>query len=145
MRSVEFRRRISAMRKLAFCLLLAGCGGGSDPVSCTLIACIQGLSVVISNPPSGAYRVDVIAPGETSPHSINCNGTNCGFAPIAPASPGATAAFFANYFSTTVTISIVPASGSPTTFNKTASYTTSFPNGPQCDVGGCTSAVVTVP
>jgi hypothetical protein len=133
------------MRKVALCLLLAGCGGG-EQIACTLIACINGLGVVISNPPQGAYRVDVIAPGETAPHSVNCNGTDCGpqLPPVMPIN-GAAGAFFANYFSSTVTISIVPASGSQTTFNKTASYATTFPNGPQCDIGGCTSAVVTVP
>jgi len=101
--------------------------------------------VVIANPPQGAFTVEAIAPGEAAPHVVACSNSGCGFAPIGPITPGSRAAFFASYLPDNVAISIVDVSGNRTTYNKTPAYTVSFPNGPQCDIGGCRSAVVTVP
>ena len=130
----------------ALCIVLAACGADQQSISCTAIACINGLGVIVTNPPQGAFSVEAIAPGEAAPHVVTCSSSDCGFAPVMPA-PGGTgrAAFFANYFPDNVAISIVDVAGNRTTYNKTATYTLSFPNGPQCDIGGCRSAVVTVP
>ena len=101
---------------------------------------------MIANPPTGAFTVEAIAPSEAAPHVVTCSSSDCGFAPVMPAPGGAgRAAFFASYFPDNVAISIVDVAGNRTTYNKTATYTVSFPNGPQCDIGGCRSAVVTVP
>jgi hypothetical protein len=109
--------------------LLFGCGGGEQ--NCSVVGCGNTLTINLTVPPAGAYRVEVIGPGETAPHGQDCTGT--GPCPIA----------FRNYQPTTVTVSVITANGT-TTYSKTPTYVTSFPNGEACGPA-CQAALVTVP
>jgi hypothetical protein len=112
-------------------MAIAGCGGGdTQDHACTLIGCLDGFTVTLTNPPSGSYRVEASAPGDPTPHAVDCNGT------------GPCVIVFRNFRPSTVDISIITASNT-TTFTKSPTYTTTFPNGPGCNV--CQDGTVTVP
>ena len=110
--------------------LLVGCGGGTSEMPCPAATCLQGLTITLTTPPAGAYRVEAIGPGETAPHGQDCSGA------------GPCLIFFPGYQPVTVTISVITATGT-TTYNKTPTYTTVFPNGPDC--GACVAGAATVP
>ena len=111
--------------------LVVGCGGG-EAQDCFALPCPSGgLTISLTSPPAGAYRVEVIGPGEATPHGQDCSGT------------GPCSIVFPGYQPVTVTISVIAANGTAT-YNKTPNYATSFPNGEAC--GPCGGlAVVTVP
>ena len=114
---------------MALCLAATACGGGA--VECPALPCPQtGLTITLTNPPSGPYRVEALAPGDSAPHAQDCSGSGPCFI------------HFTNYEPAEVRITVISASGS-TTFDATPFYSTSFPFGPEC--GGCRSGSVTVP
>ena len=126
------------MRRLCYTSLalglLVGCGGGSssnEQTVCTPIACANSLTITLTNPPAGAYRVEAIGPGETTPHAFDCSGT------------GPCAIIFVNYQPVTVTISVITATGT-TTYNKTPMYLVLTPPPGGC-IAGCRDGEVTVP
>ena len=116
---------------LAFCLL-AGCGGDGGEMGrvCTAAACLNGLRMTLANPPSGAFRIEAQAPGETVPHAIDCmSAQSC-------------LLFFQDYMPAQVTIRVIAGSGT-TTLDATPAYGAVRPNGPDCPPE-CRQATVTV-
>ena len=113
--------------------LLVSCGGGSDAQQiCKAVLCVNPLIVTLTMPPAGAYRVEAIGPGETTPHAVDCTGTS----PCLIIFPG--------YQPVTVTISIITATGT-TTYNKTPMYLVLSPPPPGHCPSQCRDGEVTVP
>jgi hypothetical protein len=74
--------------------------------------------------------VEAIAAGEAAPHVVNCAGMSVCIV------------HFPSYFPDRVSISVITAS-TTSAYDKSVTYTTSFPNGPDC--GACRNGPVTVP
>jgi hypothetical protein len=101
-------------------LAAGGCAqSGSQPEQvCTLIGCDSGLAVTIQPVPSGAYRVEVAAAGQTE-QSVQCTaGAPCDL-------------FFRDFTPERATVRVIVA-GDTTTATVTPTYQTLQPNGPAC-------------
>lgn len=95
------------------------------------MGCPTGVRVVLTNPPSGPYRVEATAPGDTAVHAQDCSGN------------GPCEIWFIAFNPTQVQIKVIAASGT-TTYDKPVGRATTYPNGPDC--GSCESTLpVTVP
>jgi hypothetical protein len=107
-----------SLLSIGLCWIIVGCGGA---VECNALPCPTGVRVVLTSPPSGAYRVEVTAPGDTTVHAQDCSGNDrCEiFFPINP---------------TQVQIKVIAASGT-TTYDKPVGRATTYPNGADC--GSC--------
>jgi hypothetical protein len=116
---------------IALSLALTACGGDETMQPCTLIGCMQGLTVALTSPPNESFRVEAIAPGDPAVHRMDCPGGSC---------PSVT---FANFQPDRVTISVITVSAT-TTYDKIPAYAVHFPNSPQCGPA-CRDGAVTVP
>ena len=121
----------SLATSIALSLGLAACGGDEANEPCTLIACVNRLSITFSNPPSEPFRVEAVAVGDPTLHRVDCPGGSCA------------SITFANFQPDRVTISVITASAT-TTYDKTPAYGVSFPNGPRCGPA-CRDGSTTVP
>ena len=109
----------------------AGCDDGIGPQACTLIGCVDGLSVEVSGlTSSGPVTVVVTAPdGSSRSATVTCAGSSCPFQ-------------FANFSPASVTIDVTAGSQSRQV-TRQPEYQLTRPNGPECPPE-CRTARVTV-
>lgn len=102
--------------------LIAACSSSPAPQrACTLIGCESGLEVRLDAPPSGAYRVEASAPGDTAPRVQTCD----------PATACNGRVFFRDFTPDSATIRVVTATDTLTRAVR-PTYQTQQPNGPDC-------------
>ncbi|HEY2375572.1 MAG TPA: hypothetical protein VGH98_06315 [Gemmatimonadaceae bacterium] len=103
---------------------LASCTAISGEHTCTLIGCDSGLVVHLATMPTAPFRVEVrISPGDQAAYVFDCTDlTRC-----------SQDVFLNGLIADRATVTvIVGAASSTTTFNQIV-YTTSQPNGPDCE------------
>lgn len=111
--------------------LLTGCAAFNE--ACTLIGCASGLRVQLDGAPSVAYTIEVKVPGQATSQTFNC----------ATPSQCVGGAFFADFVPQTVQVTITVGT-SVRTLTVDPQYSTSRPNGPNCEPT-CTQATITIP
>lgn len=109
---------------------LSGCDSVLFTGDCTLIGCSDGLTVVLANPPAGAFAVEVRVPGAPVQRRECESVARCG--PL----------FFANVVEVSATIAIIT-SGGEVIRDVRPQYSRVRPNGPDCEPA-CLQAQVTV-
>lgn len=123
------------MRRMMMTVLVAvfglsGCDSALFSGDCTLIGCVNGLTVALANPPAGAFAVEVRVPGALVQRRECESVARCG--PL----------FFANVVEVSATIAIVT-SGGEVSRDVRPQYSRVRPNGPNCEPT-CLHAEVTV-
>lgn len=110
---------ITTWRGLLLIPLIASCDSISGPI-CTQRDCQNGLSVVLSEPPTGAYTLEVLELGQ-EPRSFECAlDTGC-----------PDRMFFASVSAPQVTVRLTTSSGTRSEIFQ-LTYTPFQPNGPGC-------------
>ena len=109
---------------------LSGCDVGLLSTACTLIGCLNGLSVTLANAPAGPFAVEVRRPGASTLRHECESAARCGVLQ------------FPDVVDAAVTIAIITSDGEVTRSVRPA-YVRSRPNGPRCEPT-CWRAEVTV-
>lgn len=121
--------RLTSVIPATAAVLLASC----NPLfqECTLMACQDGLNVSFARVPAGAYRVEAVPEGASTPQVFDC------------ADPATChGAFFPDLRADRVTIRVITQAGTHTQAFAPR-YETIYPNGRDCG-GRCQQATVTV-
>ena len=121
----------------AILLVAADCpsspGGIGEPQQCTLVGCMDGLSVRLPAAPAGAWRVQVTDVATGATRTYDCPATSqCG-----------SVAFFAEFTPARARVRVTTVGGSRDADVQPA-YAESRPNGPDCPPV-CRQAAVEVP
>ena len=115
--------KVPTVALLALPLLLGGCLDILGlPTGCNLVGCSSGLTVVFDTPISGAFRAELLIPGESAPRVVECP---------EPAACG-NAVTFTNATPTTATLVITTAAGELRRPLR-PEYTIVQPNGRNCE------------
>ena len=125
-------RRVGAL--LALLGTVTACNGIGEV--CTEIGCLSGLTVNLSGVPIGAYSVEVIPEGPpgTMTYRVDCGGSapSCG-----------SQVYFRDVFVERAHVRVVSSLGTVTHAVGPIRYSTSYPNGRQCEPA-CRQATVAV-
>lgn len=107
---------------LLLALVSASCSSSPEtPRACTLIGCESGLEVQLVGAPAAPYRIEASAPGQASPHIIECTAR-------APCGPNV---FLRDFTPEVATIRVIVGADA-TTRSVQPTYETVQPNGPGC-------------
>lgn len=118
-------------------LLLSGCVGNLLVGDCTLIGCVNGLSIALSRIPNEAYTVQLLVEGE-APREVTCPD---------PSRCSGPAFFFENTLPTVATVVVTTAAGEARQEVR-PTYSTNRPNGRGCDPvcrNGTATVTVSIP
>ncbi|HEX6373937.1 MAG TPA: hypothetical protein VF006_33725 [Longimicrobium sp.] len=119
--------RIRSLLFSATAALLAGC---SPFGACTLIGCLDGLSVQFNRPPAGAFRIEATVPNDPTVVAIEC--ADVASCPL----------MFSGLVAEQVTLRLITQQGTITQQFQPR-YEETYPNGRRCGPA-CRQATVTI-